>query len=206
MSVSKKILVGLAILLIFFAGYKTAVWLAKKSTSQVEDQSTVLLERIKTVAKLVTVEGYFSEIYDYKDYWGYDWSPFRKKALLRVKAKVSVGYDLSNMKISTIQSEKKILISELPDPTILSIDHDVDYYDLQEGTFNSFSTEELTTLNARAKDFIAQKAVESELMIAAEEQGNKVFDMIRHIAESAGWSVEFQPRISDENSASHLSE
>ena len=62
------------------------------------EQSQVLMEKIKTVAKLVTVEGYFSEVYDYQDYWNYDVSMFRKKALIRVKAKVSVGYDLSKMK------------------------------------------------------------------------------------------------------------
>jgi len=37
-----------------------------------EEKSQVLLEKIKTVAKLVTVEGYFSEVYSYEDYWKYD--------------------------------------------------------------------------------------------------------------------------------------
>ena len=77
-----------------------------------EERSTVLLERIKTVAKLVTVEGYFSEVYDYKSYWGYDFSPFRKKALVRVKARVSVGYDLDQMKIEAQADRKRILIRQ----------------------------------------------------------------------------------------------
>ena len=33
-----------------------------------ETSATVLLERVETVAKLITVEGFFSEVYEHKDY------------------------------------------------------------------------------------------------------------------------------------------
>jgi len=160
----------------------------------VEEQSVVLKNRIETVAKLVNVEGYFSEVYDYKDYWGYDFSPFRKKALVRVKAKVLVGYDLEQMKVETRPAEKKILLSNLPDPQILSIDHDLDYYDLSQGTFNSFSAEDYNKINSTAKELIESKAKESDLFITAEEQSNHMLEMIEYLVESAGWTLEYQPR------------
>ena len=95
-----------------------------------DEQGAVLLERIEKVAKLVTVDGYFSEVYNYKDYYGYDWSIFRKKALIRVKAHVLAGYNLDQIKIDANSANHTITLSQLPKPEILSIDHDLDYYDL----------------------------------------------------------------------------
>jgi len=169
-------------------------WYHKKTAANVEEQSTVLLEKIKKVTKLITVEGYFAEIYDHKDYYYYDISPFRKKALLRVKAKVSVGYDLGNMKIETIPDKKKIIISQLPDPKIISLDHDVDFYDLQQGTFNSFTAKDYTELNKKAKEYIEKTALESDLLTTAKQQANTTFELIEFIAKGSGWTVEIEQK------------
>lgn len=165
-------------------------WLAAKAELQVAEDASILLEKIKSVTKLITVEGYFSEIYDYQDYYGYDLSIFRKKALIRVKAKVSVGYDLEKMKITSFPEKKTIVISEMPPPELLSIEHDLDYYDIQEGMFNAFSKDDYNKLNANAKDFIRQKAQESDLFDKADLQRNKMFEMIRLLVENAGWKLE----------------
>ena len=158
-----------------------------------EVDSTVLLEKIKTVAKLVTVEGYFSELYNYKDYVGYDWWIFRKKAILRVQAKVSVGYDLTNLEIDVAPDEKKLIVRNIPaDPEVISIEHDIDYYDLSEGTFNVFDEKDYTQLNKDARDFIVIKAEESDLIEKARAQGVQILDVIRFMAENAGYQVEFQ--------------
>ena len=39
----------------------------KKGLQQVEKQSVVLMEKIKSVCKLISVEGDFAEIYHYED-------------------------------------------------------------------------------------------------------------------------------------------
>jgi hypothetical protein len=160
-----------------------------KVEQKVEEHSEVLLEKVKTVAKLVTVEGYFSEIYNYKDYWGYDWGIFRKKALLRVKAKVSIGYDLRKMKMEAIEETRTLVLSNIPQPELISVEHDIDYYDLQQGAFNSFSEEDYNKLNKGAKDYIVAKVEGSELFDQAEAQGNEMIELIRFITESAGWTV-----------------
>lgn len=164
-----------------------------------EESAQILLERIKTVTKLVTVEGHFSEVYTHKDYYNWDFSPFRKKALLRVKAKVSVGYNLESLQLDADSENKVVFISNIPDPEILSIDHEVDYYDLQEGTFNSFSERELTELNKKAKEFIEAKAQSDEigLLPAAEEQMNKMLQSIELIAETAGYKIEYKRVYAD---------
>jgi Protein of unknown function (DUF4230) len=89
----------------------------------VTEDSKILLEKIQKVCKLVTVEGTFSDIYSYQDYQYYDVSPFRKKALIVVNAKVLVGLDLSKAKFKTDEATKTLTISQIPAAEIMSIDH-----------------------------------------------------------------------------------
>ena len=189
-------------LLVFFGlgVFVARYYFTFKVEQKIEERADVLLERVQTVAKLVTVEGYFSEIYNYKDYWGYDWAIFRKKALLRVKAKVSVGYDLSKMKMEARQESRTLVLSQLPEPELISIEHDLDYYDLQQGAFNAFSKDDYNQLNQGAKDFIVEKIEESDLFDQAQAEGNEMIELIRFITESAGWTVvvegkTFQPLL-----------
>lgn len=157
---------------------------------ETEKERTVLLEKIKTVAKLVTVEGYFSELYNYKDYVGYDWWIFRKKAILRVQARVSVGYDLSDLEIDIAPEARTLTVRNIPsEPQIISVDHDIDYYDLTEGTFNYFDEKDYTQLNKDARQFIEAKAQDSALMDKAREQGLQILDVIRFMGENAGYTV-----------------
>ena len=190
----KKVFITLGILSLAFGIFWATRSYYTYEAVTAEEKSQVLLEKIKTVAKLVTVEGHFSEIYDYQDYWKYDISPLRKKALVRIKAKVSVGYDLTQMKIESFPDEKRIAISNLPDPSIISIDHDLDYYDISQGTFNTFTKADYNTINKNAKDIIRKNAEESDLFLTAEEQSNQLLDIIQFMVEGAGWTLDYNTR------------
>ncbi len=180
-------------LFIFMAIFLSGVFVAKyfyapKNTPQ--EEATVLLEKIQTVSKLVTVEGQFSEIYNYSEYQGYFTWLYDKKVLVRVRATVSAGYDLEKMNFTAVPETKTIRISALPEAQILAIDHNLDYYDLSAGIFNSFSPEDYNKINSRAKDLIRDQALKSNLMFAAREQGQKMMDLIKFMVESAGWKLE----------------
>ncbi len=181
----------LALVAIVFFGTQYYYTIGEVSS---EEKSQILLEKIKTVAKLVTVEGYFSEVYSYEDHWGYDISLFQKRALIRVKAKVSVGYDLTKMTVEALPLEKTLVISNLPDPQIISIDHDLDYYDITEGTFNSFSKDDYNKMNAKSKDKIREEVRKSDIFLAAEKQSNDMLDLIRFMVEGAGWNLRYKTR------------
>lgn len=175
--------------LLFGAGFMTHKYLVSVKEITAQEQSKVLLDKIRAVAKLVTVEGNLSEIYNHKDYWGYDIFPFQKKIIILVDAKVSVGYDLQKMNLRSDALTKTVTISSLPAPEILSLDHDLKYYDISESTFNRFTAKDYTELQGKAKDFIRQKAEESDLKRSANAQGNKLIDMIRFMVEGAGWKL-----------------
>ncbi len=186
----KKLILVLLIAAAFAGGLAISrISLLPKFEQKSSEEAAVLLERIEKVAKLVTVEGHLSEVYDYKDYYGYDWGIFRKKALIRVKANVAVGYDLGNLKLSSNPTTKTIEMSSLPTPEILSIDHEIDYYDLSEGTFNTFSKDDLNRLNKQAKSYIEEVARQGRLIKEAEARGEEMLEMIKFLVEGAGWHL-----------------
>ncbi len=169
------------------------------------EEATILLDRIEKVTKLITIEGYFSEVYKYKDYYKYDIALLRKEALMRIKAKVSVGYDLSGLDIAIDESNKTVIMA-LPDSVqILSIDHDLDYYDLSEGVFNAFDEEDYNKLEDNAKEFIRAKALESDLFDNADAQLNDMVDIIRALVTGSDYTLQVIPAISDKSKAPSLS-
>lgn len=159
------------------------------------ENSTVLLEQVRKVMKLVTVEGDFNELYSREDSWNYsswlaDLPGFKKRIMLRVKARASVGYDLSGSRL-VVDEENRTVHLDLPArPEILSLEHDVDYYDVDEGVFNHFAPQELTIINAEAKKRIREKIEMGGLFEQAQEQRAEVIALVRALVESKGWRLE----------------
>jgi hypothetical protein len=112
---------------------------------------------------------------------------------MRVKAKVSVGFDLNNLKFDLDKETWTLYIRNVPnEPEIISIDHQIDYYDISQGSFNSFSEKDYNKIQKNAKEMIAKKAATGELMIRAKKQGLELLDLIKFMAEGAGWKVEVE--------------
>jgi hypothetical protein len=184
---------GIFQMLFVVAAFLVGGWLSYRyfvpsSKKPVED-ATVLLEKIQAVTKLITVEGQFSEIYNYSEYQGYFTMLWDKKVLVRVRATVSVGYDLERLSIVADPVSKTIRMSALPEPEILSIDHSLDYYDISQGLFASFTPDDYNRINRRAKELIRDQAAKSHLMDAAEEQADKMLELIQFMVQSAGWNL-----------------
>lgn len=185
------LLIGVG-LLVFFITRE-----AYRPTAPTERVSgTVLLERIRPVLKLVTVEGDFNELYTYHDAQAYfDWlksfPPFQKKAVLRVKARVSVGYNLDGLNIQVNEGTKTIRLTGMPAPQVLSMEHEIDYFDMEAGTFNPFTAQDHTRMEAEAKQIIRAKIPESGLLRAAADRKQEVIAVVQTLAESAGWSFEY---------------
>lgn len=190
----KNALLLAVIILSIIAGYFIYQWFKSKSEFKVEQNATVLLERIQKVAKLTTVEANFSELFEQKSFKYFDISPFQKKVLVRVKAKVAAGYDYEGLKIEVDSLHHTIWINKLPDPEILYIDHSLDYYDISEGLFVSFDEADYNQIQAEAKALIKQKASESNLLREAQSQGDTFMEIISSIATASGWDVKVRTR------------
>lgn len=182
------LIIAAAVILVFVM----RSWFSQIAAHKESVQADVLLNSVEKVMKLTTVEGYFSEIYDYKDYYFSDFLPFRKKALIRVKGKVSMGYNLNRINIRSDQDTRTIYIGPLPELEILSIDHDLDYYDVTEGVFNYFTEQDFSKLSANAKELIRSKALKSQLRSEAEAQTGEMLEMLALLITNSGWKLEVE--------------
>ncbi|PKA97659.1 uncharacterized protein DUF4230 [Flavobacteriaceae bacterium MAR_2009_75] len=165
----------------------------KKSKEATEHQSEVLLEKIRTVCKLVSVEGDFAEIYRYENIKEHFMSlvTSKKKALMVINAKAQIGYDLKKIEIRADNANKRIIMTNFPEPEILSIEPDIQFYDIQSGMFNFFSPDDLTLLNKEAKQHIREKIPESGLMETARKEAIQAVLLIEKIVETIGWKLDY---------------
>ncbi len=184
----------LAFALLGFAFY-SGKWYTKQQYTE-KHRSEVVLENIEKVWKLSTVEANLSEIYKFQDYYYYDFSPLRKSALIRVNARVQAGFDFDSIGIQISEENRLIRFSQIPEPEILSIDHDLEYYDITEGTFNSFTTEELNALQSRAKDSIRTAAVTMNILNEAQSSKSEIKKLIALAVSGMGWEVIFDEDVS----------
>ncbi len=185
----KNILLVLLLLLVTILSIKLLLNRIVSKRDHSKSDSTIVVQRIQKVLKLVAVEANFSELLKYSDFDYVDIPGFRKDALINVVAKVSIGYNMENMKITTNEKTRIITIQKMPKPEILSIDTDIKFENINEGIFNSFNELELSKLNSLAKEKIRQKALSTELIRQADEQKNELFDLVFYMAKNNGYSV-----------------
>lgn len=198
----KQLLRLVVILLMFGAGVATGYSLRdwRASQREVKEEAVILLEKIQTVAKLVTVEGYFVEHYTRKEFskiMGLDLNflPFIQDAKLRVEAKALVGFDLKKMEFTPIEAEKVLEITKLPEAEVLSIEPKITYEKLYEGYLNQYTKEQRAKLNESALTYMRNTINTNEdLKRRAEAQGYEVLKIIEQIATDAGWTVRYVER------------
>ena len=165
----------------------------RKKQELTEHQSSVLLEKIRSVCKLITVEGEFAEIYKYENTKQQFLSLLtsRKKALIVVNAKAQIGYDLSKLKLEADTERKKIVVTNFPEPEVLSIEPELEFYDIQNDLFNLFTPKDLTAVTKEAKDHIRKKIPESGLMESAKKDAIEAILLMEKIVETIGWKLDY---------------
>lgn len=174
----------------------------RDNREQLRRESTLLLERIEKVFKVVVAEGYFTEIYDHssrKDFWGL--FKINKKALVVSRAKVSVGFDFGKMKVRRDETTRKLIVEEFPVAEVISIDTDYKFYDIDQGWLNKFSHEDYTNILNEAKKLMQEKALESDLPKVANRQ---VGLMMNQLAAAVNWEIDY--RQLETNNKKELSE
>lgn len=164
-----------------------------KKKSLTEKQSVILLDKIRKVSKLITVEGDFSEIYHHENtkekFWGSISS--KKKAIILISAKAHIGFDFRKIKLESDIKKKQIVLSEFPLPEILSIETDTKFYDIQNGYLNKFDTEDLTILNKEAKEHVLSKIPNSNLIQLAKKEALEAILLMESLVETIGWKLDY---------------
>ncbi len=164
-----------------------------KLKKQTNSQSVILLDKIKKVCKFVTVEGDFAEIYHYEDVKErfLKLITSKKKALVVINAKAHVGFDLSRIKMESNVKTKTVKLFHFPEPEVLSIETDLNYYDKKDGVFNKFEASDLTGLHNEAKQHIMNKVPESGLYQIAKREALDSILLIETIVDTIGWTLDY---------------
>lgn len=181
----------IVILALIIGGASVYFFFNKRKANVIEKEAIILLEKVRAVCKLVTVEGSFSEIFDYQDKQSifFGLIPQTKRALLIIQAKAFIGYDLTQIELNIDTKNKTISIANLPEPTIIGIETDIKYYDIKESTFNKFSKDDYTSLQRQAKTLVEQQIPKSELLNVSKSKGLETLKLIREITSAVGWKL-----------------
>lgn len=164
-----------------------------QSKKLAQTQSVILLDKIKKVCKIISVEGDFAEIYHYKDVKErfLKLVSSTKKALVIIDAKAHVGFDLSKIDIVANPQSKIVTLKHFPQAEILSIETNLKYYDKQEGIFNKFQATDLTALHDEAKHHIREKVPQSGLFKIAQKEALDSIIIIEGIVQTIGWTLDY---------------
>ncbi len=188
-------------LLLVVAAFLLGLWMSysmfsAKETIHSESSTQIVYEEIKKVCKLVTVEGTYNERFDSLNnrsiplFFPLSYSyKFPKEAKISVSGKVLVGYNMGGLTITMDDVNKQIVLTNIPEPEILAIDHDVTYEHIEESWFNKFTAKDFTALNKSAKEAIRKSNASEELIARAEIEGNQMIEIIRLIAEMRGYEL-----------------
>ncbi|MCF4100409.1 DUF4230 domain-containing protein [Gillisia sp. M10.2A] len=174
--------------------YFIFAWFNKsRSKSRADEQSVILMDKIKSVCKFITVEGDFSEIYHYENLKEKYVSLIfgKKKAIVLITAKAHIGFDLSKIRMDSDTEAKKIILTNFPEPELLTVETDFKYYDKREGWANPFTTSDLTDINRDAKKHIVDKIPKSGLIEKARGEALSTILLIEKIVETIGWKLDY---------------
>ncbi len=166
---------------------------SQKNRSRADEQSVILMDKIKSVCKFISVEGDFSEIYHYENlnekYVSLIFG--KKKAIILITAKAHVGFDLSKVRMDSDVENKKIVLTNFPKPELLTVETDFKYYDKREGWANPFTTADLTDISRDSKKHIVDKIPQSGLLEKAEKEALGTILLMEKIVETIGWKLDY---------------
>ncbi|WP_332457589.1 DUF4230 domain-containing protein [Petrimonas sp.] len=155
--------------------------------------SHTVIESIRKVFKIVVAEGQLNEIYNYENTKKLlKFIPSTKKALVIVKAKVLIGYDIEKCKWEVDNENKIIKLLAFPAPEILSLDPDFDYYYFEDDLFNFISRKDLQLIQGLAKEQVKQAALNSGLMKIASMQ---MKTLLTEMVNANKWQLEGVEKI-----------
>ena len=184
----------LLMLIVIIATISVTFFVTNKFHEQEHYSASGVLEQVKDISELNTVEMYFNEIIDFKNAKLFNnfQIPFTEKSFIfTVKSKVKAGVDLSSIDEGDIAISGKSLLIKLPNPTITSkeiLSYKV--YDEKNGLFNEVTTEDtLKALELFEKD-MEEQALSSGIIEKSKENTEHI---IRNLFLSYGFeSIELE--------------
>ena len=186
----KRILIGVlvGVTLVF-------IYMRYKKESTTIKSSQLIEERIKNVSKLIVTEGYFSDIITYKDAKKYYLDIFtaEKKAVVLVKAKATISYDLKKIDFDINEESRIITIKKLPEAE-LNISPDLTYYDMQQDYLNPFESKDYNKISELVDKRLKKQISNSKLITNAENRLVSELHNLLNTSTAINWTIQIREK------------
>ncbi|MEH6764718.1 MAG: DUF4230 domain-containing protein [Aequorivita antarctica] len=172
----------------------------KKDNREILEANTALIQKeLKNVGKLIVTEGSYAQVFTYNDSKDLLYGMFdaRKKALVVVNAKASIAYDLSKVNTTVDETTKTVTITNIPEPE-LSINPNIEYYDVTQDYLNQFSASDYNKIKQRVEKSLRKKIEASELRTNAQNRLISELQKIYILTNSMGWTLEYNGKPIEE--------
>ncbi|MDO9553397.1 DUF4230 domain-containing protein [Rhodonellum sp.] len=168
----------------------------KESKDEIKSSSAMIQQRIENVGKLIVTEGYFSEVFTFKNSKRFylDMFSSEKKALVVANAKATVEYDLRQMTFELDEANKTLTVTNIPEP-VINIYPDIEYYDVKQEYLNKFEAKDYNKVKESVMIRFRAMIDKSSLKDNANERlQSELFDLF-FFTKSMGWTLIIQNKV-----------
>lgn len=164
----------------------------KESKEELNESSSLIQEQIQQVGKLIVTEGYFSQVFTFKNSQSLFLNLLTsdKKALVVANAKVTVEYDLRQLETELDVENKTVIIKRIPEP-VVNIYPEMEYYDVTQDYFNKFGAADYNKIKNTVNSRIREKVNQSNLMDNSRERLMAELANLFVLTKSLGWTLQY---------------
>jgi hypothetical protein len=172
-------------------------WSGKRESKEEMLESTALIQQqIQQVGKLIVTEGYFSQVFTFKNSQNLflNLMTSNKKALIVANAKVTVEYDLRQLQTELDLENKIVILKKIPEP-VINIYPDIEYYDVTQDYFNKFGAADYNKIKNTVNARIREKVDKSTLPDNSRERLMSELANIFVLTKSLGWTLQYNEMV-----------
>lgn len=191
----RNIFVGIVIAFVIVFGLRYCEN-RKDNREQLEANTALIQKELKNVGKLIVTEGSYAQVFSYNDSKDLLYGMFdaRKKALIVVNSKATIAYDLSKITKIVDENTKTVIITDIPEPE-LSINPNIQYYDITQDYLNQFTASDYNKIKERIEKSLRKKIEASELRTNAENRLISELQKIYILTNSMGWTLKYNSTV-----------
>jgi hypothetical protein len=168
----------------------------RENKDDIRANSAMIQQQIQNVGKLIVTEGYFSQVFTFKNSQNLflDLVTSDKKALVVANAKATVEYDLRQLETRIDEENKTVVITKIPEP-VINIYPEIEYYDVTQDYFNKFEAKDYNKIKNSVTAQFRKKIESSGLKDNAQERLMSELVNIYVLTKSMGWTLMYNEVI-----------
>jgi hypothetical protein len=184
----RRLLLGLfaacaAVLAVFTSGYLIGRWRTRREAVS----SAPVVQAVRRIARLATVEMEIADVVRYEEVRTILVFDIPKNATLRLRGKVTGGFDLARGFDVEADAERRHVAVRLPAPQILSVDDRLEWFDEHSGWLNPITPIDRTHWTQWARGALERAAKDAGLL---ETSAAHARDLFTEAASAFGWTAE----------------